>query len=98
MPDFNELYLEYGEEIHFVMVNLTDGSRETVEVASQFIADSGYTFPVYYDTDMEAATAYGVSSVPATYFIDAEGYGVARAMGAIGAEDLQTGIDMIYQP
>lgn len=98
MPDFNAAAERLSGEVVFLMVNLTDGYQETVDSASAFIREQGYTFPVYYDTDMEAATAYGVSSVPATYFIDAEGYGVARAMGAIGAEDLQTGIDMIYQP
>ena len=54
MPDFEEVYLEMGDEVNFLMVNMTDGSRETVEMASTYIADSGYTFPVYYDTQMEA--------------------------------------------
>ena len=26
MPDFDEKYKELGEDIHFLMVNLTDGS------------------------------------------------------------------------
>ena len=37
MPDFNEKYAELGDDIHFVMVNMTDGGRETVETASAFI-------------------------------------------------------------
>ena len=31
MPDFNEKYLEIGEEVQFLIINMTDGSRETVE-------------------------------------------------------------------
>ncbi len=96
MPDFNTTYGELGEEIHFLMVNLTDGSQETLESASSFIAGTGYTFPVYYDTSCEAAMAYGVYSIPTTYFIDAEGYAIAQATGAITAETLQRGIAMIY--
>ena len=96
MPDFNTTYGELGEEIHFLMVNLTDGYQETVESASSFIAGTGYTFPVYYDTSTEAATTYGVYSIPTTYFIDAEGHAIAQATGAINAETLQRGIDMIY--
>lgn len=96
MPDFEEMYQQYGEEIYFVMVNMTDGSRETVEVASEFIAEQGYTFPVYYDTEYSAAITYGVTSIPATYFIDAQGNAVAYARSAIDAETLQMGIDMIY--
>lgn len=96
MPDFEEMYQQYGEEIHFVMVNMTDGSRETVEVASEFIAEQGYTFPVYFDTQYSAAITYGVTSIPATYFIDAQGNAVAYARSVINAETLQMGIDMIF--
>ncbi len=98
MPDFDTTYAELGEEIHFLMVNLTDGSQETVESASSFIAGTGYRFPVYYDTSSEAAIAYSVYSIPSTYFIDKDGYAIAQATGAINAETLQRGIDMIYIP
>ena len=95
MPDFNEKYLEIGEEVQFLIINMTDGSRETVETASAFIAEQGYSFPVFYDTDQDAASTYGVYSIPTTYFIDAEGSAIAQATGAIDAEALQRGIDMI---
>ncbi|MBR3998317.1 MAG: TlpA family protein disulfide reductase [Clostridia bacterium] len=94
MPDFHEKYLELGEEIHFLMVNMT-GGRETLESAKEFIAEKEYTFPVFYDTDTDAAATYGVYSLPTTYFIDAEGYAIAQATGAIDADTLQRGIDMI---
>ena len=95
MPDFNEKYLELGEEVQFLMINMTDGSRETVAIASEFIKESGYSFPVFYDTKMDAANTYGAYSLPMTFFIDAEGYPVTRATGAIDAETLMRGIDMI---
>ena len=95
MPGFDKKYLELGEQVQFLIVNLTDGSRETVEVASAFVAQQGYAFPVFYDTLSDAAIAYGVYSIPATYFIDAHGYAIAQATGAINEETLQRGIDMI---
>ena len=97
MPDFQKAYEDLGEEIHFLMVNVTDGSWDTVDSASAFIAENNYTFPVFYDTDISAASAYGVSSLPTTYFIDAEGNGVAYGMGAMDLETLMSGIDMIYK-
>ena len=97
MPHFEEKYLELKENITFLMVNMTDNTRETVEIASGFVADSGYTFPVFYDTASNAAITYGVTSLPTTYFIDAAGNGVAQAVGAIDAATLQRGIDMLYQ-
>ena len=95
MPDFNEKYLELGEEVQFLMINMTDGSRETVAIASEFIKESSYSFPVFYDTKMDAANTYGAYSLPMTFFIDADGYPVARATGAIDGETLMRGIDMI---
>lgn len=94
MPDFHDKYLELGDEVQFLMVNMT-GGRETVSSAKKFIEQEGYTFPVFYDTAYDAANAYEVYSLPTTYFIDADGYLIANAIGAINAATLQIGIDMI---
>lgn len=96
MPDFQEKYLELGENVHFLMINMTDGSRETVDTASEFIEEKGYTFPVFFDKDGNASITYGAYSLPTSYFINAEGYVVAQATGAIDGATLQRGIDMIY--
>ena len=98
MPDFQAAYEALGEDVQFLMVNMTDGSRETLESAQDYIAQQGFTFPVLFDTASSAAIAYGVYSLPTNYFIDAQGNGIAQARGAIDAETLQTGIDMIYTP
>ena len=95
MPDFQEKYLELGEQVQFLMINTTDGSRETVDTAAAFIEQQGYTFPVFYDSTSDAAITYGAYSIPTTYFIDAEGNAIARASGAIDGSILQQGIDMI---
>jgi len=97
MPDFDAAYEEYGDTIQFMMVNLTDGSRETVETAKDYIEKQGYSFPVYYDTTSNAAITYGIMSVPATFFIDAEGGPIARATGAIDKAPLEKGIGMIQE-
>ena len=95
MPDFQEKYLALSSQVQFLMINMTDGSRETVFSASEFIAEQKYTFPVFYDTGSYAAMAYGAYSLPTTYFINAEGYAIAQAIGAIDGNTLQKGIDMI---
>ena len=95
MPDFQEKYLEIGEQVQFLMINMT-GGRETLDSAKEFLREKGYTFPVLYDLDGEAAMIYAAYSLPTTYFIDAEGHAIARAVGAIDAATLQQGIDMIW--
>lgn len=95
MPDFQKAYEKQGDEIHFLMVNVTDGSWDTLESASKFVETKGYTFPVFYDTKQEATFTYQVYSLPTTYFIDAEGNLVVYAKGAINEKTLQKGISML---
>ena len=97
MPDFESMYQKYGEDIHFVMINLTDGQRETVESGAAYVEAQGFTFPVYFDSDLDAANNYQVYSVPMTYFLHVEGYTIARASGAIDAATLERGISMIAE-
>lgn len=98
MPEFEEKFEELGGDIQFLMVNLTDGNRETIDTAAAYIEESGYTFPVYFDTDQDAAYTYGVYLIPSTYFIGADGSAVAMAQGAIDGTVLDRGISMIYSP
>jgi len=97
MPDFQAKYEELGDSVEFMMVNATDGGRETVDTAQAFLEEVGYSFPVYFDSDYEANYAYGVTGLPTTFFINAEGYVEAYAPGAIPADLLQQGIDMILE-
>lgn len=97
MPFFDSVYNELGEDINFVMLNMTDGKEETLETASKFIANNSYAFPVYYDTDQSGMITYQVSSLPTTYFINSEGYLVTGAIGAIDEETLRLGIDMTLE-
>lgn len=97
MPDFQKAYEQHGEAVHFMIVNMTDGMQETQEKAKAYVDKQGFTFPVYYDTDMDAAMAYGVNTIPATYFVAADGSLIARANGAISLATLEKGLSMIME-
>lgn len=95
MPEFEAAYQEYGDRIQFMMINLTDGYSDTVGSATQFVHDGGYTFPLFFDTSMEAAMNYGTSSIPVTCFIDAEGRLVYTQIGMISSDTLHRWIEAI---
>lgn len=95
MPDFDTAWKAHGDEIQFLMVNLTDGVQETKEDADALMQQLGYSFPVYYDVRSEGAIAYGVMSIPVTYLIDAEGYLVAQGRGALDAKTLEMAVQML---
>ena len=96
LPDFEDAYIQYEGKVTFLMVNVTDNQRETVEVAKSYVSSQGYTFPVYFDTGYEASYKFGISSIPQTFFLNADGQVVAKATGLISASQLEEGIGMIY--
>ena len=88
-PAFDTIYAKYKDEVHFLMVNLTDGSRDTKESVTAFINDGGYSFPVYFDTTMEAAYTYSAYSIPMTLLITSDGQLAHTQMGAMSEETLE---------
>ena len=97
MPHFEEKYRQYGDEIHFLMVNATDNFFETEEKAFEYISGEGFTFPVYYDSALTADTYFNLSSFPVTYLLDAQGGIVGWQQGMLTEEMLQTGIDKLLE-
>lgn len=77
MPDFDDAAARLEGQVQFLLVNMTDGSRETLESAQAYLEETGISTPAYFDTSYSAAIAYGVTSLPTTYFIDAQGGAVA---------------------
>ena len=95
MPAFQTAFETYGQDIQFMMVNMTDGTYETRLSAANFIQQMGYTFPVFYDPYYSAVNAYEIVSIPTTFFISADGYIVAQAVGKINALQLQNYLEML---
>lgn len=95
MPAFEKIATEYSDEVVFMMINVTDGQQETKEEALAFIEEKGYTFPVYYDTDLSATMAYGAYSLPATGFITKSGVFAGGQMGAMSEETLLSYIEQL---
>lgn len=95
MPNFNEVYGDVKDDVTFIMIDLVDGQRETIKNGQEFIDEAGYTFPVYFDTEQQAAYTYGISSIPTTIFIDKDGNIVKVYTGAIEKETLLSNIDSI---
>lgn len=94
MPDFNDA-AKMNMGVEFLMINVTDGGRETVEKAQRYVDKEGFTFNVYFDKNLDAANKYGASSLPITFFVDSEGKLVSYNAGAMSRDMLQKGIDMI---
>ena len=92
MPEFNAAYERLGGEVTFLMVH--EGAA--VDDGKDKVTEGGYTFPVVFDVDSSAGNLYGITAFPTTFFIDKDGYLKAYYMGAMDADLLQQGLDLIY--
>ena len=94
MPDFNEVYSEYKDKVHFLMLSVD----ESFEDAKSFVASNGLSLPIYHDKTYAGSAAYGANAIPLTYFINKDGYMVVYANFALEKSLLLEGINMIYTP
>lgn len=96
MPFFEDAYLK-EKDIVFMMINATDGVQETKEKAKQYVKQNNFTFPVYYDKELEATNKYQVYSFPMTLFINKDGNIVTKHIGMITKEKLMEEINKIKE-
>jgi cytochrome c biogenesis protein CcmG/thiol:disulfide interchange protein DsbE len=64
--------------------------KDQPELARQFLAEFGATWPTVPDPDGSIAAAYRVVAPPQTYFIDANGVLRAIQIGEVRPEDFDT--------
>lgn len=86
MPNIQSLYEKVGsDKIAFVMLSVDEGGMEKVK---KFIANKGYTFPVYMPASPFPQEFYS-NAVPTTFIISPEGKIVARQEGMAEYDTLE---------
>ncbi|EKQ51497.1 MULTISPECIES: TlpA disulfide reductase family protein [unclassified Clostridium] len=96
MPAFNEASSKYNQDkLVVLMVNLTDGQRETMDTAKKFLKDNSYNMKVLFDNDSMAAINYNILSIPRTLFIDKNGFIVEDHTGEISKDELDSQIETL---
>ncbi len=94
LPDFQEIYDEFGEDVSFAFVDVADGQRERAEDAAAWLSENGYgDLPDYYDTSLEATRAFGASSLPTTVVVSAEGEVLTISPGMIDPTLLRAALE-----
>lgn len=82
MPAFEKLYKEYGDEVAILAVNCLE-DEETVR---QFIAETGYTFPIAFDVEGVVNMKYPTDGIPYTLVIGKDGTVQKIYVGAADAD------------
>ncbi|MCR4672365.1 MAG: redoxin domain-containing protein [Lachnospiraceae bacterium] len=95
MDGFEEAYLLYGDEVQFMMIDVCDGVQETKSKALDYVEEQGYTFPVFFDTSGSAIASYGVTGLPMTVFVNADGDIYSMFYGAMQKDKVMEQLEII---
>ena len=92
MPAFDEVSRRLDGEV--TIVGVTD--ERDLDAARGAAEESGVTYPLLVDEDQTVLVDLGVTGLPGTVFVDAEGNVVGRHLGAMTASDLEQEIEDRY--
>ena len=87
MKALEEAHKDYGENIHFLGINVT--SQDSVSAAEKFTDKHGITFRNLMDVEGSVSKAYYVPPVPTALFINSEGIIIHRKVGALTTQELE---------
>lgn len=89
LPVIENLYQKYKDKIHFVMVNATDGQKETSASAKLYIETKKFTFPYYLDEKLSFAKQMNITEVPTMLFSTKSGQVLKTVKEEISQTDLE---------
>ncbi len=86
MPYIQKAYEKYGDQVNFMMVNLT--AMDDKAKMKQFLKEGSYNFPVLLDETGKVGEMYQAFSIPTTYIVDENGIIISHVMGAMSDDQL----------
>lgn len=86
MPEIEQLYQE-TKNSDLVIITVEIG--EPLDTVKSFITQNKYNFNVLLDSNRSVAEQYDITSIPTSFFIDKEGYIVAKNTGAMDYSQMQ---------
>lgn len=97
MPSFQKAMEKYGDEVTILMINETDGERETFDSALTFWKSNEFQMNVLFDLDLDAAGKYYLFYLPRTLFIDKNGNIVEEHVGELSETRINSAIKKILK-
>ncbi len=85
-PVLVDAHARHGESVQFVGINV----KENQQQAQDYVTSNNIRYPIGLDSDGQVGSRYGISGFPTTYFLDAEGRVVARYVGSLSSEQVES--------
>jgi peroxiredoxin len=94
LPDLEAVWTEYqAQGVLFVGIAFQEEEVEVREMAAQF----GLTYPLGLDLGDRISTAFGITGVPETFVVDAQGRVSYVHIGPVNAEELRGELDSLVE-
>ena len=93
MPDLEQIAQERKSDVVVLAVNV----QEARDPVARFVQQYGLTFPILLDTSGDVTQAFGVQSLPTTFFVDGEGKVAAFNMGALNKSAIARKLELVPQ-
>ena len=92
MPDIEKLYQE-TKDSNLVILAINLG--EDTGTVKSFIKENKYNFKILLDSDKSAGQQYNITAIPASFFIDKNGYIVNERVGAMTIDEMKDNISKL---
>lgn len=92
MPAFEQVSKQVGAKVHIVGVTDEDNLTKAKKAAKT----AGVTYPLLVDVDQTLLSDVGITGLPGTVFVDADGKIIGRHLGALSADQLTKEIEKRY--
>ncbi|PKM56580.1 MAG: cytochrome C biogenesis protein [Firmicutes bacterium HGW-Firmicutes-3] len=86
MPDFQEAYEKYGDDLEILLVNVTTDENTDREGVIDWYEQFDYTMPMVLDEEGDVTSQFTIPGYPTTYFIDRDGSIIAYYPGLMSTE------------
>lgn len=94
LPMLQKLYEEYKDRVEFIFIDC--GEDRTV--VDKFKKQNNYTFPVLYDSRIDASIKYKIEGIPVNMTIDSRGIIDNKIIGSMGGSQQERNLrEMIEQ-
>src|SRR5690606_1004353 len=93
MPDLQDAYEKYGDEVNFFMVNLS--FNDDLDNMNAYIEENRFTFPILLDKTGNVLKDYEVIAIPTTYIVNKDNIITHKITGPMSKDTIQSIINEI---
>ncbi|MSQ27190.1 MAG: TlpA family protein disulfide reductase [Dehalococcoidia bacterium] len=93
MPDMQRLAQDHPDDLVVLAVDLQEAPDPIASFAKQF----GLTFPILLDTRGDVSQAFGVQSLPSSFFIDPQGRIASFNIGALNESAMRRRLQQVQE-